>query len=210
MSLWSRPDRVIKMSTRWAISKERKVARNAPKFALIRATPTDTRRAHQNATQGVLGGTHASLPTFCRLDTLEKVCQENIPSTNRTKKRQISSLDLNFFNLLTYMKKRGLVHPLTKKDRRFFIFGLFVSCYTASVSRRYIPWKIGKIETLQECGSLSKKWILHFSKLYGFLIGGFALLSILLLSFIFPIHPFVFSHPPGACYCAYSLRLINS
>ena len=47
--------------------KRERSPRNAPKFALIRATPTDTRRAHQNATQRVLGGTHASLPTFCRL-----------------------------------------------------------------------------------------------------------------------------------------------
>ena len=47
--------------------KRERSPRNAPKFALIRATPTDTRRAHQNATQRVLGGTRASLPTFCRL-----------------------------------------------------------------------------------------------------------------------------------------------
>ena len=53
--------------------------------------------------EDVLGGAHACLPTFCRLDTKEKVCQENIPSPNRTKKRQIFSLDLKFFNLLTYM-----------------------------------------------------------------------------------------------------------
>ena len=60
--------------------KRERSPRNAPKFALICSTPTDTRRAHQNATQRVLGGTRASLPTFCRLDTKEKVCQENIPS----------------------------------------------------------------------------------------------------------------------------------
>ena len=55
----------------WALGepspKRERSPRNAPKFALIRATPTDTRRAHQNATQRVLGGTRASLPTFCRL-----------------------------------------------------------------------------------------------------------------------------------------------
>ena len=52
-SFWPLGDssyRVLILITRWAISKERKVARNAPKFALICSTPTDTRRAHQNAT----------------------------------------------------------------------------------------------------------------------------------------------------------------
>ena len=60
--------RAIFLSTRYALSSKRERSpRNAPKFALICSTPTDTRRARQNATQRVLGGTHASLPTFCRL-----------------------------------------------------------------------------------------------------------------------------------------------
>ena len=61
--------RVLILITRCAFSKRERSPRNAPKFALICTTPTDTRRAHQNATQRVLGGTRASLPTFCRLDT---------------------------------------------------------------------------------------------------------------------------------------------
>ena len=60
--------RAIFLSTRYALSSKRERSpRNAPKFALICSTPTDTRRAHQNAIQRVLWGTHASLPTFCRL-----------------------------------------------------------------------------------------------------------------------------------------------
>ena len=77
-------DRALTECSFWSLGelspKRERSPRNVPKFALICSTPTDTRRAHQNATQRVLGGTHASLPTFCRLDMSEQVRQENTPS----------------------------------------------------------------------------------------------------------------------------------
>ena len=53
-------DRALTECSFWALGapspKRERSPRNAPKFALICSTPTDTRRAHQNATQRVLGG----------------------------------------------------------------------------------------------------------------------------------------------------------
>ena len=112
--------------------------RNAPWFALICSTPTDTRRARQNAIERVLGGTRASLPTFCRLGMYKQVRQAPPHYTEkkgpfwRGVSAKINNLFTDFRYPLTYMKKIGVLE------------GCFGRWFTVSLQKQKSPHLIGQ------------------------------------------------------------------